>query len=334
MRPPLVRIGPPPAAMTTSPLSHHEILALVAPFTRLGRHVDLGASNRMERRLAFRAVEHPADSAGTPALHEALQLENPHDGFFVLTRTLSLPGGLQARLEAAGADPGELLAQLQTVPPQQQFHHGPAFVIAHSHRLETVKTAGAAPLRRILTNSEMRVEGFTLKLSVSKVSGIPAEVELAPTSGQASALPEDLLAVLGWPWSRLMPAKDRWRGQLRLSGHDDRRSRDAEHKLVTTGEHLARTLAEPPARFHERQRRARWKVVARRATPLAASLGLIGAATLVPGLQLAQDSVFRMLIFHSPPLLLVGFFCLREVPRIEIPPLPRPITAPAWRQAD
>jgi hypothetical protein len=40
-----------------------------------------------------------------------------------------------------------------------------------------------------------------------------------------------------------------------------------------------------------------------------------------------------MLIFNAPPLLLGLFFCLREMPRIEIPPLPRPSAAGAWRRA-
>jgi hypothetical protein len=41
----------------------------------------------------------------------------------------------------------------------------------------------------------------------------------------------------------------------------------------------------------------------------------------------------RMMIFNGPPLLLVVFFCLRELPRIEIPPWPRRSTAPGWRVA-
>jgi hypothetical protein len=51
----------------------------------------------------------------------------------------------------------------------------------------------------------------------------------------------------------------------------------------------------------------------------------------VPYLKLGPDSVFRMLIFNSPPLLLALFFSLRETPRIEIPPWPRQLKAAAWR---
>jgi hypothetical protein len=38
-----------------------------------------------------------------------------------------------------------------------------------------------------------------------------------------------------------------------------------------------------------------------------------------------------MLIFNAPPLLMVAFFCMREMPRIEIPPWPRRSRATAWR---
>jgi hypothetical protein len=38
-----------------------------------------------------------------------------------------------------------------------------------------------------------------------------------------------------------------------------------------------------------------------------------------------------MLIFNAPPLLLMLVFCLREVPRLEIPPLPRASKVPTWR---
>ena len=49
------------------PLTHHEIMSLVAPFARSGRHVDLAASDRPQRRLAFKLVEHAAVVDGLPA---------------------------------------------------------------------------------------------------------------------------------------------------------------------------------------------------------------------------------------------------------------------------
>ena len=42
------------SAPPSPPLTHHQILALVAPFTRSGRTVDLAASDRLARTLRFR----------------------------------------------------------------------------------------------------------------------------------------------------------------------------------------------------------------------------------------------------------------------------------------
>jgi hypothetical protein len=39
-----------------------------------------------------------------------------------------------------------------------------------------------------------------------------------------------------------------------------------------------------------------------------------------------------MMIFNLPPLLLLMLFGMRELPRLEIPPLPRRSTAVSWQQ--
>jgi hypothetical protein len=167
---------------------------------------------------------------------------------------------------------------------------------------------------------------------------VPADLKLMHPAGDSIVLPDDLLAVLGWPWSRLQRVHGGWTGVLRLSGKDEgehfTRSPLARERLQQTIAHLVRTLAEPPIRFHERLSRQRWLVTLRRAFPALAGVGLLLGAAAVPKIDMAQDSVLRMLIFHSPPLLLVVFFCLREMPRIEIPPLPRASHAPSWREGD
>ena len=86
------------------PLTHHQILALVAPFSRSGRHVDLAASDRMARQVAFKPVAHGA-------ITETPLLDNPSEGRFKLTRVLTVQGGLQARLTADGNEPADLLAR-------------------------------------------------------------------------------------------------------------------------------------------------------------------------------------------------------------------------------
>jgi hypothetical protein len=60
---------------------------------------------------------------------------------------------------------------------------------------------------------------------------------------------------------------------------------------------------------------------------------LIGASLAVPSFEIAKNSVFRMLIFNAPPLLLALGLCLQELPRFELPRRPRPSTAQSWRSA-
>jgi hypothetical protein len=103
------------------PFTHHEILGLIEPFTRRGRHPDLAASNRLERRLAFKPLEHLAPGTACPVLRETLVLEHRDHAEYRLTRELTLPCGLAASLEADSADPATLLADLpRTRTPWEQ----------------------------------------------------------------------------------------------------------------------------------------------------------------------------------------------------------------------
>ena len=166
------------------------------------------------------------------------------------------------------------------------------------------------------------------------VQGIAAEVMLRAPRGDLPWLPDDLLAVLGWHWSRLRRRQDGWHATLLLRGAGAVRSADAQAKLLATALHLARTLAEPPAAFHQRWLRRRWAVTARRAVPALVCLALIGGAAAVPQLGLADNSMAWMLIFNLPPVLMVAFFAMREMPTIEIPPLPRRPRAAGWRKPE
>jgi len=96
---------------------------------------------------------------------------------------------------------------------------------------------------------------------------------------------------------------------------------------------LARTLAAPPARFHDRHRRARWGVVLRRALPTLTALSLLVTVALLPRLGVASIEGPWLLLYHVPTLLLAGAFMLQEMPRFEIPPLPRRPGAVDWSPA-
>ena len=328
-------------SMATQPLTHHEIIGLVAPYARRGLQVDLPASPRQDRRLLFKPQTHAGLAPGGSDLSVTLQLDNPTAGRYRLTRRLALPGGLESRLEVDGAEPGALLDAAQAVPLSRQFFELQGCVVATDQHLvlraDTPQDADLAQ-RVTLTHATALVGGLTLKLRVPVVTGVPADIQLLATAGEKVELPDDLLAVLGWPWSRLQRVQQGWTGVLRLSGGDELRaggkgavrSQCAEARLRLMVEHLALTMRETPQRFHERQHRRRWGVTLRRAVPALGSVGLLLGAAAVPRIDLAEDSVLRMLIFHAPPLLLVGFFCLREMPRIEIPPRPSVANAGHW----
>lgn len=333
-RNPAVRSAP-PAPVT--PLSHHEILGLVEPFTRAGRHVNLAASDRAARRLSFKPVDHAA-APNQPALQEVLQLECPPAGPLRLTRTLRLPSGLLAVLISEGktdsATPAELLARVLAIPLQRQFLFGPGHVVAKTLKFEAASGAPDASAPLLLSQATAQLDGLLLRFKLSPVKGISAEIELESSDGETLALPDDLLAVLGWSWARLVKRQAGWTTRLRLRGDGFKRSRDAESKLELAVLHLAKTLAEPPARFHDQRVGTRWGVVARRMIPLLGAGLMIVAAAVFAKLEpdLAQDSVFRMLIFHAPPILMVAFFCMNELPRVEIPPLPRRPREASWRR--
>ncbi len=317
-----------PYRSVVKPLTHHEILALIGPFTRRGRHVDLAASSRLERRLEFKPVELPGDSlSGTARLRETLVLEDVGAGVHRLTRELTSPSALTARLVAVGNDPGELLARIESIPPQRQMHTGAGFTLAMSHLLQGDDRATQLVFQR----ANAQVAGITLTLEATTVTRGRAPVALIPAPGDAIPLPEDALAVLGRRWTRIKSTAEGWAGYFDVHGGEPRRTHDAEAAFEAAASHLSLMLTESPARFHERWWLARWRVFFRRLIPVGVLAGLVLGAAAVPRLHLAETSGLRMLIVNSPPLLLILFFCLREVPIIEIPPLPRRPAAAAWR---
>ena len=305
--------------MTTPPLTHHDILTLVEPFARRGRHVDMSATNRIERRIVFRAVDH---EDGAMVLHDTLQLDCLDTGTWRLTRTLTRPGGLQADATTLGQKPEALLERIAAVAPASQFSAGPGWVVARHIGFD-----GGGP---VLTGGAAVVDGLTLTLRVPAVRGVAAELALAPTAAPL-ALPEDLLAVLGWNWARLVPDRNGWTSRLRLRGDAARRSARAQAALDEAAAHLARVLAEPPERFHARLLLPRWGVVLRRAIPTLTAIGLVAGVVFLPRVETGSAPGLWTLLHDVPIALLALAFCLQELPRFEIPPLPRRPRQANWR---
>lgn len=302
-----------------APLTHHEIVALAAPFTKRGFAVDLPACDRAARRIAFRPQALP------DGLMQTLTAAPGARGW-QLERRARHAQGAQALTTAQDEALDELAARLDAQPAEADFEQGAGWLIAWHRRLPA-----AGPPQ--LAGATLQLDGLSGDLVLSSVDRIPAEVMLHAPAGDIAELPSDLLAVLGLPWSRLERKGAGWRASLGLRGRGGARAAEAMAQWRAAAAHLAATLARPPAQFHAQHAARRWGVTLRRAVPLGVCLGVIGAALAVPALKLSEDSVFRMLIFNAPPLLLGLLFAFRELPRIEVPPPPRRLTAPAWRQA-
>jgi hypothetical protein len=316
------------------PLSHHEILGLVGPFTRSGRHVDLPGSDRRNRSITFKPVVHADLPADGETLTEVLVLENPEPERFRLVRTLTEPAGHKATLEIEGTDPGILLEQVTAVEPARQFPVRGGVPIARSYRIEP-RGAGedgnpAPRWQVVLLRAEAEINGVLVSINAKTGRGMPAELDLSATHERDLNIPQDLLAVLGSDWRPLRGLGKRWRGSFRLPKNEPARTAEAERKTGRTVEHLARTFSRPPADFHGRWHGARWRVTLRRAVPLLTGLGILAATPLIKLFSLDDESLVRMLIFHAPPLMLVGMFMLKEMPVIEVPPLPRPLIKRSW----
>jgi hypothetical protein len=314
-------------------LTHHEILRLVAPFTRGGHHVDLAASDRGARRLVFKEVAHGDDASACAGGRETLALENPRPDLYRLIRTVTPRCGPVATLTVEGAEPGDLLARIEAVAPERQFRPVGDCLIALSHRIVAANRSPdeiAPPL--VLTSAEVRLPGLTLKVNADTGRGYPAEITLVPPADSGLQLPDDLFATLGWDWQVLRRRAVGLSTTLRVPRREPARSRRIEIRLERAVAHVAQTLAEPPRRFHDRLARARWGVAFRRTLPLLACIALIAGTAALTLVKIPQDSMLLMLIFNLPPLLLLMLFGMRELPRLEIPPLPRRSSAVSWRQ--
>ena len=239
----------------------------------------------------------------TPAPVKSFSWRTRDPEVYRLIRTLTLTNGATAKLITDGRDPGELLARVETVPPQRQLRLVADTPIVHSYRLEPDTAGdGAQPMRMVLTSAEARLDSLTLALKAETGKGYPAEIELSPKPDDPLDLPDDLLATLGWDWKVLRRRGTGWTGNLRVPRNEPDRSRRIEVALERTVAHLARILAEPPRRFHERLVRERWTVVFRRMTPLLLSVALIAGGFRLMFVDIPQGSLMQMMILNSPPI--------------------------------
>jgi hypothetical protein len=332
---------PAAAPPTLPPLTHHDILRLVEPFARAGWPVDMAATDRVARRIVFRASDIGIEATPGQAWSCWLELDNRSEDYFVLRRVLRHPDGPRAELEADGKDPAALLTRIHAVPPARHVSAGPGWLTVRSYdtdiprgqRAVTAQAGDAIGPPLVMTQAQVIVPGLTLhiRIKLPALRGVPGDLTLTPAPGTRPALPDDLLAVQGWDWARLVPDAQGWTSKLRLRGPVLRRSRTAERALEQVGAHLSRVLAQPPAHFHDSHRWARWGVVLRRGIPSLTIVLMIGGALSLPHWIDPEKAGLWMALHYLPIALLALAFQAQELSRFEIPPLPRRSTAPSWQ---
>ncbi len=319
-----------------TPLTHHDLLQLVAPFSKTGRQMDMEASDRARRQIAFQPVEHAATTA-TPALTEQLLLavaEEARDGH-TLTRILryALPDGeLIATLEATGGDPGQLLGWVDEVPLTRQWQQIEGVWLARSYRIRSPRGLSTASLDPQFTSAHARFhDGLVLRVEHT-VAGSPLQVKLqAARDDSVLEVPEDFLAVAGRSWSPLRRTQHHgWKGTLRAPQKEPERTTQVESSVEEVVGHLAQALVAGPADYHPRYKRARWRAALQRATPLLAVLLFLIATPSLMLLPTRDNPAFLVMVFQLPTLMLIAFFSLREIPTLEIPPIPSPLQQSAW----
>jgi hypothetical protein len=116
-----------------------------------------------------------------------------------------------------------------------------------------------------------------------------------------------------------------------LRGVGAERSADAHQRLAQTLAHLAEVLAEPPARFHQRYAGRRWRIGLLRGAPLGFGVAIVAVAFAVRGTGGQAEAMLGALANLVPPLLMALFFVRREMPRIELPRVPRCPPASSWK---
>jgi len=331
----------PKTKRAVSPLTHHEILAFIGPFTERDRHLDMAASQRAERRIAFKAIERPAPAAGLPALLEDLELIVSERDSFRLIQTLTpldevgADSARSATLSAAGKDLGVMLDQIERFPAARHFCIYDGIRVRRSYWLEQNKpssdedTAGWHP---VLVSAKAEIHGVSFELDANRVAGLPAKIRLTAPAGQQLKVPVDLLAVMGRHWRALGDYMSHWRGTIRVAKREPKRVQDIEDKLGRTVRHLAATLSRPPAEFHNRHRAQRWRAALQRGMPLLVALGLIVGTPFIARAPLQDGgSMLQLLVFHAPPLMLIAFFLgFNEVPDLVLPRIPRELKQDGW----
>ena len=309
------------------PLTHHDILILVAAFARHGRRVDLADSERSARKIVFQTITHTEVGAAKLTLVESLYLENPRPERYRAVRQLRHANGTTAYLQVDGPSPEAAYERVLATPPESQFTVVAEWPVAHSYTVDLTRSSMAW-----LTAAEANIGTVQLRLATQAGGRVPAELTLHGADDYQ--LPEDVLAVLGWAWRPLRWRRGCWNSLLHVTRREPQCSLDLQTRFDHTVAHLATTLAAAPGEFHPRFKQARWRAAFQRALPLLACAAVLASLPLLQVLLFNRGFEMPPWVLGLPPLLLVSALLAgtHHIPEIVVPPLPRPLKPDAWPQ--
>ncbi|MEM9304311.1 MAG: hypothetical protein AAGE01_19525 [Pseudomonadota bacterium] len=308
-----------------APLTHHDILRLGAPVVRRGWRVDLAESDRTAGSIAF------LPSEPDPALKVGLRVDFHGRSGPKLVRTAAHADGAVAAYLVERGSLEAMLEALGSLPAAAQFRSTDQGVIADDFSLRLDREASPR-----LIGCCGRIGGLVLSLDAKTIMGEPMTLHIRPVDPERKpSLPDDLLAVLGPRWRPLIDHRGGWNCELKAPGKDPRRSIVARERFAQAMTHVDAVLASPPPRFHGAFLGARWRSFVRRSSIIWVPLLIVGSLPLIDWLFLTERQLHPL--FQMSPPIIFAFLMLiwwRDMPRFEVPPLPRPVPDDAWQPGE
>lgn len=320
----------PSANRPPPPLTHHDIMALMPPFTRAGEALDLDRSDRARRILTFKPTQIEG-SETHPPLIASLRLELPVFGRpRRLIRTLTVQdANTTATMTVEGKELETMLGHLRAMPPERQIVCRDDIMLTRSYQ---VSLDDDSPLPS-LASANAVFDDLSLGITRER-GGVVYPLTLVPMDARKLALPQDFFAVLDASWRPLKRAEGSgaWLGGVRPPLREPDRTRVLELRLDEAVAHCRHTFACDPREFHSTHRRARWRVVGQRLWPLCVSIAVAGGAVGL-ALALPKTPLWHMVMSQVPIVLICMISLFKEPPKLEVPPLPSPLPRSAWPHA-
>lgn len=349
--------------MVSLPLTHHDIVRIADPLTRLGLKVNLALSNRASGYIEF--VSRPGHENAAVIVYV---LEVTESNEYTLSRVAAHQSGLVSTLQCRHRDLPSAYTSIEQVPLARQMMIHPCFELAHSFEVEPVSN-NANKLINIRSRFVCaQVASLEIRLDTSMGAGMPADVRIM-SKGQSSSyirdtladgghiplnhkaaqatrrhaldntvaepmpsLPDDILAILGTQWRPLRFQGDHWKGVLRQIEKPATRTQRIEKFVDEALKHLAQTLQSAPTQYHATHLKQRWQVYVRRLQPVMLFVGILLLMPMSWFFVSSGAVTIHPLALGLTPLLMVGVVVLtaREIPVMEIPQRPSELPDSAW----